>query len=392
MDKSPTTILDPGTGSIKFGVCNFDNSCNQQVYKNLSIPAIYGTPKYPLSIHRWPNRNGKYRHDYQIGKHVHMLYDMLNVTHPVIRGVVKDWDVVMTILEDGLKMFDYQPDDFPKALLISEPWFHSRIKREKMVEIVFEKCDYDKFYSVPQTVLTLYNYGETSGYVLESGYGQTQFTPIFEGHKVQYGCFNFNKGGFDLTSSLAKKLKNQANQFLQLNTAEKNGNCIHTFHHYYELETLKIHPNDAHQVLTSKELETSTLYDEIFFFDTPTVQSGDTPNNPQNLIKLIQESYEILVTDQSENKSMTAITSLINHIPKNLFLGGGNASNKHFQDRIGKGWVNNNPINTLAPDESEWAVWKGGCKFVCHPSIDTYWIKSQEYYETGPNIINLCSL
>ena len=380
MNKDPAIILDPGSGSIKFGISYFDESCEQKIYQNMSIPSIYGTSRYASSLFRKrPKNQGAYKRDYVIGKHALMLFDLLNITFPVRRGIVNNWDIVLRILHDGLESFQ-KTVAIPDSILVSEPWFQPRKKREEMVEMIFEKYNYSRFFSVPQVVLTLFNYNQKTGYVIESGAEQTQFAHIFNGHKIQHECLNFNKGGFDVSIEIPKDDKIDPNHFLrnlvedQLFNETKSQDAAKTplnkvrlnpYQHFYEIENIKRNPPENFK----KTL--SDLYGKVFFNEPN--ETGQHNNNP-NLLDEIDK-----ITKKNDNLE--------------LYFGGGNFACEDFRNQIEnqlkqKGFR----IHTLPDDEFEWSVWKGGNKFVNLQSMNDFWIPIKDYYEVGTSVIDFSCL
>lgn len=362
MNKEPAIILDPGSGSIKFGISYFDASCEQKIYQNMSIPSIYGESRYPSSLFRkTPIEQRSYRRDYVIGKHALMLYDILDITFPVQRGIVTNWDIVLKILHDGLELFQ-KTIEIPNSILVSEPWFQPRKKREEMIEYIFEKYDYDNFFSVPQVVLTLFNYNQKTGYVIESGAKQTQFAHIFNGHKIQNECLNYNKGGFDVSVLLPDNAQIDKNNF-ELNTVEEKlfkKAKLNPYQHFYEIDNLK-----------RKEIENFKVdeyYDKVFFSD-----------ENENLFSQIDE---IIGKENDHSKSQNS----------ELYFGGGNFACDYFKNKIDEKYKKRFRIHTLAADEFEWCVWKGGNKFVNTEAMKDFWIPINDYYEIGANVVNFSGL
>jgi len=50
-----------------------------------------------------------------------------------------------------------------------------------MTQMFFESFNVPFYYSVPNTLLTLYSSGRINGIVVESGHNQTTVVPVFEG-------------------------------------------------------------------------------------------------------------------------------------------------------------------------------------------------------------------
>lgn len=67
------------------------------------------------------------------------------------------------------------------ALLYAEPNHNGRAERERLVELLFEKCNLPAVYLARSAVLSAYANGRTTGVVLDVGHACTTAVPVVEG-------------------------------------------------------------------------------------------------------------------------------------------------------------------------------------------------------------------
>ena len=72
---------------------------------------------------------------------------------------------------------------------------------------MFEIFNVPKLYMINSALLSLYQSGETTGIVSESGSATTSAVPIYEGYTLKYAINTTDLGGRQLTKYLNKSLK-----------------------------------------------------------------------------------------------------------------------------------------------------------------------------------------
>ena len=68
-----------------------------------------------------------------------------------------------------------------------------------MIQIMFDKFNVSSFYLALQQVLSLYDSGNTTGVVVDSGYALTSTVPIYEGFALSHATQQINLAGTHLT-------------------------------------------------------------------------------------------------------------------------------------------------------------------------------------------------
>ena len=85
------------------------------------------------------------------------------------------------------------------ALLVTEPPLNPKANREAMTRFAFEQLKVKGFYVAIASVLSLYASGRTTGIVLDTGYGVSHTTPIYEGYALPHAIIRLDLAGLDIT-------------------------------------------------------------------------------------------------------------------------------------------------------------------------------------------------
>lgn len=120
------------------------------------FPSLIGQPRNKNSM------IGIGQKDMYFGDEAQAKRGVLRLSHPVNRGMVRDWEAMERLWEH---IFDKELrvtiEEHP--VLLTEPPLNPKINREKMVEIMFEGFEVPATYVAIQAVLSLYASGRTTG-------------------------------------------------------------------------------------------------------------------------------------------------------------------------------------------------------------------------------------
>uniref|UniRef100_M1DF77 Actin n=1 Tax=Solanum tuberosum TaxID=4113 RepID=M1DF77_SOLTU len=160
MDILQTLVFDNGTRMTKAGFAGDDSP-------RIVFPSLVG--------HR---RNsgimvGMGSRDPYVGYEAESKRFMLTLNHPIEQGI--------------------------HPVLLTEAPFNTKINRERMTEIMFEKFNVPAMHVATQAVLSLFANGRTIGIVLDSGECVTHIVPIYEGHVLPHAISRLDIGGRDLS-------------------------------------------------------------------------------------------------------------------------------------------------------------------------------------------------
>jgi len=118
----------------------------------------------------------------------------LDITSPMKGGCIDNWDLFEEILGYTIKERLHSESEY-HPILMSEPAWNGKEKREKLIELMFEKFNVPAFYLVKSPVLTAFANGRASGLIVDSGYTHTTAVPVYEGHILRRGMVTSPLGG-----------------------------------------------------------------------------------------------------------------------------------------------------------------------------------------------------
>jgi actin-related protein len=110
-------------------------------------------------------------------------------------------------------------------VLFTEPPNNPKDAREAIIRYAFETRQVAGAYIGLQPMLALYASGRTTGIVVDSGFGVTHVTPIFEGVVQKIGISRLELAGRDLTNLTAQLLRLQPEKDFYLAQTIKEETC-----------------------------------------------------------------------------------------------------------------------------------------------------------------------
>jgi len=193
-DSSKVIVCDNGTGFVKCGFAGAN-------FPTAIFPSMVGRPimRYEEKIDNVEIK------DIMVGDEASKLRSMLQITYPLDNGIVRSW-------EDAYHVWDYTFFEKLKVnpaeckILLTEPPMNPKENRQKMIQTMFEKYNFNACYTAIQAVLTLYAQGLLTGVVVDSGDGVTHVVPVYEGFSLPHLTRRLNVAGRDVTRYLIKLL------------------------------------------------------------------------------------------------------------------------------------------------------------------------------------------
>jgi actin-related protein len=113
-------------------------------------------------------------------------------------GAVEDWDMFEKIVE-YVYGHSLNAESEHHPLLMSEPAWNPRNKREKLTEIFFEKFQVPAFFLAKTAVLAAFANGRSTGVVVDSGATHTSAIPVHDGYVLSQGIVKSPLGGDFIT-------------------------------------------------------------------------------------------------------------------------------------------------------------------------------------------------
>ncbi|KAG0165440.1 Actin-like 6A [Apophysomyces sp. BC1034] len=131
----------------------------------------------------------------------------MEIGNPMEDGLVNDWDAMEQIWDATFRnMLRVDPAEHP--LLCTEPAWNTPEKREKMMELAFEKFDFPAFYLAKDAVMTAFSVGRATALVLDSGGSLTSAVPVYDGYVLKKGILRQPIGGDMISRQILDQLQN----------------------------------------------------------------------------------------------------------------------------------------------------------------------------------------
>jgi len=195
MSGKKPVVCDNGTGYVKCGFAG--DNFPQQIF-----PSMIGRP---LMRFEEEFKDVQLK-DIMIGEECAKHRAMLEVSHPVENGIVKDWK--------GMKhLWDYtwqeklKIDPKEHRVLLTEPPMNPKANQANMLQNMFETYGFAGAKVSIQAMLVLYAQGLLTGVVLDSGDGVTHIVPVWEGICPPLLIKRLNVAGRHITRYLIKLLQ-----------------------------------------------------------------------------------------------------------------------------------------------------------------------------------------
>lgn len=194
-DGDRVVVCDNGTGYVKCGYAGANFPAH-------IFPSIIGRPMLRAS-----SKIGDVEvRDIMIGDEASELRQLLEISHPMENGIVRNWDDMTLVYDYVFGPNKLNVDTRHAKILLTEPPMNPLKNREKMVELMFEKYGFNAVHVAIQASLTLYAQGLLTGVVVDSGDGVTHICPVYDGVSLSKFSRRLDIAGRDITRYLIKLL------------------------------------------------------------------------------------------------------------------------------------------------------------------------------------------
>jgi actin-related protein len=139
-------------------------------------------------------------------------------THPISRGVVKDWDQMEKLWHHIAETVNLSSNE-STSIFIVESHKSTALDRVKWADLLFDTCHSPSICIGNSASLTIFAAGRTTGVAVECGAGLTSAVPIFEGLALKHAAVSMDFGGQDISFAL-KKLFNDKNHAIDMLSAK----------------------------------------------------------------------------------------------------------------------------------------------------------------------------
>ncbi|XP_064600149.1 actin-related protein 2-A [Liolophura sinensis] len=377
-------VCDNGTGFVKCGRAGSN-------FPDHIFPSLVGRP-----IIRSQQKVGDIVvKDLMVGDEASQLRSMLEVNYPMENGIVRNWD-------DMIHLYDYtfgkeKMNINPKntKILLTEPPMNPMKNREKMIEVMFEKYQFEGVYIAIQAVLTLYAQGLLTGVVVDSGDGVTHICPVYDGFALPHLTRRLDIAGRDITRYLIKLLLLRG----------------YAFNHSADFETVRMmkeslcyvgYDVDQEQKLA---LETTVLVESYTLPDGRIIKvGGERFGAPEALFQPHLINVEkVGVAELLFNTIQAADIDTRPDFYKHIVLSGGSTMypglpsrlereiKQLYLERVLKGdttKLSKFKIRIEDPPRRKHMVFLGGAVLAeIMKDKDTFWMTRQEYQEKGMRVL-----
>ncbi|CAI6006998.1 unnamed protein product [Closterium sp. NIES-64] len=143
----------------------------------------------------------------------------VELTYPIHNGVVQRWD-------DMGHVWDYtfntalKIDPSESKILLTDPPLNPTKNRQRMLQMMFEKYNFDSLFIQLQAVLPLYAQGILTGLVVDSGESATHAVPVVEGFAYPHLTKRISIAGRQITSHLIDLMMRRGYPFSKVSDFE----------------------------------------------------------------------------------------------------------------------------------------------------------------------------
>ncbi|KAM9368006.1 actin-like protein 7B [Phaethornis superciliosus] len=358
--KSEAVVVDIGTGYFKCG------------FAGETQPSCVVSPTAPKPMHE----TGSHQKETFVGRELQNRWSA--PTSPVRHGTVVDWNCVQDNLECIFQtQMKIQPENH--AVLVSVPPLCSSADKERYAEMMFEGLHVPVLYLAYQSHLSMYSYGKTSAFVVESGHGVSHVVPIYEGYIICSLARRVDYAGLDITRYLMKLVNKCGNVFTehQLNIVQdlKEKCCYTSLDLRQDLNL----PGDRQQMdYKLPDGQLLTVGKERFLCAEALFHPALLGSQQSGLLELTATC--LWNCDRNLHKKIAG----------NILLCGGSTMMKGFAERFQMELAKLCPSDNLtifASPQRRFSVWTGGSILASLHSFQELWVSRSEYEEGGPSCI-----
>lgn len=300
------------------------------------------------------------------------------LSYPVQNGFIKNYDDLGKIL-DHIFTSKLKIDPMKSNILIPEAANTPRENRQKLIEYMFEKFEIGGFYLSSQAFLTLCTEGSTTGMVLGSGEGVTQFVPIYEGYTIPQGIIRLSLGGGDVSNYLEKLIFKEGEH--PSISAQKKHTIIKDIKEKACYIALDL----------DKELKSVKPFEYELPDKTKILIKEERIKAPEALFQLSMIGKNDGLGEVCFSSFQKCDIDTKKELYNTIILTGGNTLFKGFTERLLQEMKNLVPpsmkeeVNIFGSPERLYSAWQGGSILSSVSTFESNWITRKEYYEFGPD-------
>ncbi|XP_070565037.1 actin-like protein 6B [Ptychodera flava] len=349
---------------------------------------------------------------------IHVPREELEIDTPLKDGMIENWDMLQALLDHTYGKH-IRSESHLHPVLMSEPPWNVRGKREKLTEVMFEQYNIPAFFLCKNAVLSAFANGRSTGLILDSGATHTTAVPVHDGYALSRACVKSPLAG-DFITLQCKKL------FEEQNIDVVPPYLIARKEEVPEGEPAKFVRKEVPKVSDSwhKYMKTKVVQD----FQATVLQVPDNPYNEDDVNNMPQLHFEFPngyhqdfgqerflipegLFDPSVVKGLDGNTMLsVGHVVttsigmcdidirpsmyNSIIVTGGNSLLLGFIDRLNRELSTKTPpsmrlkvISSPGTSERRFSSWIGGSILASLGTFQQMWISKQEYEESGKSCV-----
>ena len=370
----PNIIIDLGSNNIKFGF-------SSDSFPKYIIPNMVGKvkKKFFSPIKKYNN--------YYCGYDALYNSPSLDLTYPLIDNRGK-FSSEFEYVKDFETLFHYifkeklQIEEINYNIFLIDSIFTSVKEQETLAQLLFEKFQIFNLHFEPQSIMTLYSTGKTSGLIVNSGEIFTEIVPIYEGYIISGSINKFGIGGYILTKNFMEKYRNDfemnnvCNKYYMGQKIKEKFSEILPSHKDYEDMMNKNEINKKEYILPDGNI--IEIGNEIY-------EIPETIFSPE-ILDIKSKNLPQIVVDSINKCEISTRKELLN----NIILGGGNTYIKGFDSRLKSEITNIKKRNCgiISLKERNYSAWIGASNISTSGNFEGQWISRTEYFNKGRIIEN----
>ncbi|OWF49030.1 actin-like protein 6B [Mizuhopecten yessoensis] len=334
-------------------------------------------------------------------------------------GMIDNWEIFEKVMD-----YTYSKNIKSEAnmhpVMMSEPAWNSRGKRERLTEIMFETYNVPAFFLCKNAVLSAFANGRSTGLVLDSGSTHTTAVPVYDGYVIGQAIVKSPLAG-DFISLECKKLMEE----LEIDVIPPY--MIQSKEAVPQMESPKWKKKDIPEV--TKSFENYMVKDVLQDFAASALQVMDTPYEDSTAETMPAALYEFPngynqefgaekfklaegLFDPSVMKDLPSGNTMLSagHVVttsvgmcdidirpslySSVIVVGGNSLIAGFTERLNRDLGTKTPpsmrlkiISATGTAERRFSSWIGGSILASLGSFQQMWISKQEYEEGGRSCV-----
>lgn len=334
-------------------------------------------------------------------------------------GMIENWDTFEQVM-DHVYSRHIKSESQLHPVLMSEPAWNNRGKREKLTELMFEKYNVPAFFLCKNAVLSAFANGRSTGLVLDSGATHTTAVPVYDGYVMGQAIVKSPLAG-DFITVECKKLLEELNIDVippyMISAKEAVGDralpkwkkkdlpeVSKSFHNFMVKDVLQ---DFAASVLNVMDMP----YDHAQAETMPTSHyefpNGYNQDFSSERFKICEGLFDpSIIKDLPSGNSMLSAGHVVTtsvgmcdidirpSLYSSVIVVGGNTLLQGFTDRLNRDLGTKTPpsmrlkiVSATGSAERRFSSWIGGSILASLGSFQQMWISKQEYDEGGKSCV-----